>query len=662
MTLSLTGIPVYAQNAPIDPRDELVLQAAEAYKKNDLARLQAILPQISGHPMEPWVDYWILKSRLGQATPEDLNAFFRRWPGSYVEDRLRNDWLLLLGRRQQWDLFSQQYVSFKMRDDSQVLCYALLIDHRNGHDAVAMAREEFLKIRPSYVTEHGCNTLASVLYNANKMPASDIWIKARRLVEINRVSAAQNVVGIVMPNMDSTIRSLMDNPDRWLTAQKSASTRVEAGERRSELLTLALVRMAAKDPNDAIARLRNDWKDELSAEQAGWVYGVAGRVLAQRLDSTSALSMYRQARTANGLSDDVLTWHARAQLRAAASSTNTQGWQQLVTVIDALPENLRTDPTWVYWKAIALRKVVGNADADHPLLVQANGMLESIAGYDGFYQQLATEALGRTIALPAPARGPTQDELNAAIDTPGLMRALYAIRMGLRSEGLREWNWNLIGRNDRQLQAAAQLACDQHVWDRCINTSERAKGLYNVSQRFPMPYRDIVMPRTAEVGLDPAYVFGLMRQESRFIADIKSSAGASGLMQLMPATAKWTAKEIGMTNFTPAMVTDPLTNITLGTAYLKLSVEEFDGSELLAAAGYNAGPGRPRRWRNGPTLEGAVWAENVPFNETRNYVKTVLSAAVVYHMILSNQPQSLVQRLGQVAPHNPAAPSRSDLP
>lgn len=661
--LSLSGSLAVAQSGGnADPRDALVLQAADAYKKNDIQKLQTILPQVAGHPMEPWVDYWSIRSRLGQASPEEIMAFFQRWPGSYVEDRLRNDWLLQLGKRQQWDLFSQQYPMFRMRDDSQVLCYALLIDHRNGHNAVSQAREEFIQIRPAYVSEDGCNMMASVLYRAGKMPAADIWIKARRLVEVNRVASTQKTVALLSTEFDNAIKVLMDKPDQWLHSQKgSDASKVVAGPMQSELVTLALIRWAAKDPNAAVAALRNDWKDTLNADQSGWVYAVAGRVLAQRLDS-KALDYYKQASGAKGLSDDVLNWHARAQLRAAASSRDTQGWKRLVTLIDSMPENLRTDATWVYWKAIGLRHLAGQ-HAGHENHQQANAMLESIAGYDGFYEQLATEELGRKIMLPAQPQSPTEQEMNAAIETPGLMRALYAIRMGLRSEGLREWNWNLIGKNDRQLQAAAQLACDQHVWDRCVNTSERAKGLFNVSQRFPMPYKDLVMPRTNEIGLDPSYVFGLMRQESRFIADIQSSAGASGLMQLMPATARWTAKEIGMTDFKPALVTDPKVNITLGTAYLKLSVDEFDGSELLAAAGYNAGPNRPRRWRNGPALDGAVWAENVPFNETRAYVKTVLSAAVVYQMVLTGQPQSLRDRLGQVKPHDPSVPDKTpDLP
>jgi len=169
--------------------------------------------------------------------------------------------------------------------------------------------------------------------------------------------------------------------------------------------------------------------------------------------------------------------------------------------------------------------------------------------------------------------------------------------------------------------------------------------------------------RTKEIQLDPAYVYGLIRQESRFIMDAKSVVGAAGLMQVMPATAKWTAKKIGMTNFQAHQITDQEINVAIGTGYLKLVLDDFDGSLPLAAAAYNAGPSRSRNWRKGPVLEAAIWAENIPFNETRDYVKKVLSNTTNYAAIITGQPQSLKARLGTVGPRNSQAPAENtDLP
>ncbi len=171
------------------------------------------------------------------------------------------------------------------------------------------------------------------------------------------------------------------------------------------------------------------------------------------------------------------------------------------------------------------------------------------------------------------------------------------------------------------------------------------------------------MERANGIGLDPAYVYGLIRQESRFIMDARSHVGASGLMQVMPATARWTAKKIGLNGFTADQINDRDTNITIGTAYLKLALDDFAGSMPMAAAAYNAGPGRPRSWRNGPVLDAAIWAENVPFAETRDYVKKVLANTTNYAAMLTGQPQSLKSRLGTIGPRDAAAPEvNKDLP
>ena len=184
-----------------------------------------------------------------------------------------------------------------------------------------------------------------------------------------------------------------------------------------------------------------------------------------------------------------------------------------------------------------------------------------------------------------------------------------------------------------------------------------------MQQRFPTPFRQQVLARAQEIGLDPAYVYGLIRQESRFITDAKSGVGASGLMQVMPATARWTAKKIGLP-YTQELIADRDTNIKLGTSYLKLVLDDFAGSQPLAAAAYNAGPSRSRRWRDGPLLEPAAWAENIPFSETRDYVKKVLSNAAYYAALLRGDAVSIRSRLGSaIGPRDATAPAADkDLP
>jgi len=327
------------------------------------------------------------------------------------------------------------------------------------------------------------------------------------------------------------------------------------------------------------------------------------------------------------------------------------------SAVDAMSPGAQKDPAWVYWRA---RAWMGQQTAGSAPSEQALAALQSIAGAQGFYEQLASEELGKKITLPPRPLPPQSQETAAAKANPLLQRALYAIKMGLRQDGVREWNYatGLVdsagqrGRlNERERLAAAQLACDQGIWDRCINTSERSVQMDAV-QRYPMPFKEDVVQAAKRIGLSPAYVYGLIRQESRFILDAQSSVGASGLMQIMPATAKWTAKKIGLKNFRLEQLQQRETNIAIGTNYLKMVLDNFQGSMPMAAAAYNAGPSRPRRWRNGPVMEGAAWAECIPFSETRDYVKKVLANTTMYAALIHSEPQSLKARLGVVGPRD----------
>jgi soluble lytic murein transglycosylase len=413
--------------------------------------------------------------------------------------------------------------------------------------------------------------------------------------------------------------------------------------------------VAATDPDQAASLLERRWAIQFSSEERNWAWGVIGKQAAFKLQD-NASTWFAKVQRDTDLNDDLLAWKVRAALRSGQ-------WRQVLSAAPAMSAEARKDPTWVYWYARALL-----ATGDAQQKQDAQGLLRGIASVRGFYEQLALEELGLPITVPERPAPLMADEKAAAQNNPGLQRALYAIALGLRAEGNREWNYSTNlhtpgGMNDRELLAAADLACQRQVWDRCINTSDRTKGVIDFDQRFPMPLREIVVRRASDIRLDPAYVYGLIRQESRFIMDARSHVGASGLMQVMPATAKWTAKKIGLTSFTPDQLTDREMNVTIGTGYLKLVLDDFEGSMPMAAAAYNAGPSRSRAWRNGPVLEGAIWAENVPFQETRDYVKKVLSNTTNYAAILTRQPQSLKARLGSVGPRNSAVVEENkDLP
>lgn len=628
--------------------DRVLLQMREAFGQNDTRQLAELLPRARGHILEPWADYWALKARLESATADEIRAVLARHAGTYAEDRLRNDWLLLLAQQGDWTTFAQELPLFRMNDDREVQCHALHRQHVDqGRDVAAAVAERWLAQREA---DDGCAQAATALLAAGQMAPSVAWQRARQGMERGKRRLALQAVEALDADWAAIAAQIYNAPERYLDDKLTA-----VRPRTKELVTLALIRLAATNADAAVehaSKLR--WRTQLTDEELSAVWGAIGKRAALRL-SDEALGHFQRADNRH-LHDDHLAWKTRAALRAGA-------WTEVRSAIQAMSPGQREEPVWSYWLARSLQ-----ADGSPDARRQAAALLEGMAGTEGFYEQLALEALGLAVVPAQPVAPLTASELAAAEAHPGLQRALKAMALGLRSEGVREWHYEIAlhtpgGMPERELLAAAELACRHQVWDRCINTSLRTRHQVDDRQRFPLPYRDAVVARARDIGLDPAYVYGLIRQESRFVMNARSHVGASGLMQVMPATARWTARKIGLEGFKPHHINERDTNITIGTAYLKLALDDFEGSMALAAAAYNAGPNRARNWRNGPVLEAPVWIENIPFDETRDYVKRVLANTTHYAAILQGQPQRLSDRLAPIGPRDAQAGAENrDLP
>lgn len=621
---------------------DLALVASDALKRRDGAQLAKLrdIAAAQRHPLASWIDYWELGNRLATAQQADLDAFYARWPATYVEDRLRNDWLLELGRRRDWANFAREFPRFRMNDDREVTCYALLVEHQNaaGKPVPNFKARAFDAWVAQRDVDDGCNLMATVLHEAKVFSDGDAWHRARLAAEGGRLRQVRAAAALAAPTLQAQVANAIDKPALYLNAGASSGNRAQA-----EVATLALIRTAANEPDMAATQLADKWQQRLPRELSAWAWSQVGRYAAQRL-APNAAEHYRtawsEAERANpqqgpAWSDDTLAWSVRASLRLL---NGTERWSALQRAIDHMSPTEQRDPAWRYWAARAQRESAAPGAAGDRARSQALATLRELGSELHFYGKLASEDLGQPFAVPARPLPLTPDEKAAAREHPGLARALKLIDLGLRGEGVREWNYSLRGMTDRRLLAAADMACEREIWDRCINTSDRTRNEIDLDQRFPTPFRQEVVAQAASLGLDAAYVYGLIRQESRFIMDARSHVGASGLMQVMPATARWTAKKIGLP-FTAAQITDRATNLRIGTSYLKLVLDDFDGSQAMAAAAYNAGPSRPRRWREGATLEPAIWAENIPFSETRDYVKKVLSNATVYASLLEGRRQ-----------------------
>ncbi|MFN9281650.1 MAG: transglycosylase SLT domain-containing protein [Betaproteobacteria bacterium] len=659
---AFTSLNAKAQAPAVPAADAPIVEARDALRKNDRARLAALKASTAAarHPLASWVDYWELSARLNTASVAEVDGFFSRWSGTYVEDRLRNDWLLELGRRRDWAPFAREFPRFRMNDDREVTCYALLTQHQAGADVRRPAREAWYAQRDA---DEGCQLLASTLFEDKQLTAAEVWQEVRLSAENNRPRAARAAAALLGDEPAKAVGQIFDNPARWLAQRKPT-----AQPEDRHLRTVAVIRMAASDPEAAAGQLAQPWAAQLPAALQAAAWGVVAKQAALKLQPEAAgwyrraFDQQRASQEPAPWSDDTLAWGVRAALRSTAPEA--QRWALVLEAVGAMSAQEQKDAAWVYWRARALQAQATRDAAGDEARAAARQLMQSIASPLSFSGKLASEDLGLRPSLPSTPAPPSPAERAQAVGVPGLQRGLHMISLGLRSEGVREWNFTLRGMTDRELLAAAQVACEREVWDRCINTSDRTKAEINLAQRFPTPFRQDVVAAARRIGLDPAYVYGLIRQESRFIMDARSHVGASGLMQLMPATARWTARKIGL-DFKPEMINDREVNLRLGTAYLKLVLDDFGGSAAMAAAAYNAGPSRPRRWREGPPMEVAAWAENIPFTETRDYVKKVLSNATVYAALLEGAPTlALKVRLGApIGPRDGNAPSPDkDLP
>ncbi|MGE5467169.1 MAG: transglycosylase SLT domain-containing protein, partial [Ignavibacteria bacterium] len=543
------------------------------------------------------------------------------------------------------EAFQQEYPRL-VQPDNDVACYALQARLAVQHDATALD-----EARPLWFSQldmpEACLPLMERLITDQRLDADDVWQRIRRLLEANRLRDARSFARYLplgqapAPKM---LEGVADHPARWLTKQPGNFAATRLGR---EMALFAVARMARSDPGAAATQWQ-DIEGRFSGADRAYAWGQLAWQAALR-HQPEALSWYERAAQAAPLqlSDEQLAWKVRAALRA-------RDWSAVRRSIEQMPPLLAADPAWIYWNGRALA-ALGKRE-------EANALYAKIGGRPNFYGNLADEELGRMLAVPAKAPAPTAEELEQASANPGLRRALALMRFDIRIEGVREWNWTVRGMDDRQLLAAAEFARRMDVYDRAISTADRTLAQHDYGLRYLAPFREYVDPKARELALDSGWVYGLMRQESRFVSTARSGVGAKGLMQLMPATAKWVARKIGFAGFHISRVSEMDTNVTLGTHYLKMVLESLDNHPVLASAAYNAGPSRARKWRADQPLEGAIYAETIPFNETRDYVKKVMSNSVYYAALFDQKPQSLKARLGIVRAKGSGDAGAEDLP
>ena len=554
-------------------------------------------------------DYSQYQSAVDAAKRGDdawVQQFLSQASDSAMAENVRNEWLKTLGARGQWDLFRQEFSKLNAAGVAQeVQCYA---DLSSGNDSKAAEL-----VRVTGKLPAGCTRLVESAAASGRLNTNDAWRRVRGLLSNSQTTDARNLAAALGSPFEG------------------------GAQGATEYSLLSVIGKDARKSASAAATL-SDMEPGLSREQRSFAWGVLGHYHAQSQNMPTALSYYGRVSDRKQLTDEQLEWYARAALRL-------QRWDELASVIQHMPEKLQKDPTWQYW--------LGRSFAAQGKSSQAKEMYEKAAASGrNFYAVLAGEELGRRINTRNNVADADAKDVRRMSEDGAIKRALVLFKNSqsngdskMRRQAQAEWRFATRDFNEDNLLTAAQVAFDNQFYDMAINSADRTDHKLNYKLRYISPFKDLTVRYATQAGVDPAWVYGLIRQESRFVMGAQSSVGAQGLMQVMPATAREIAGKIGMSS-SELYTMDG--NIRMGTWYMADAKRRLQNNEVMATAGYNAGPGRARNWQASSPLEGAIYAETIPFTETRDYVKKVMTNAT-YYASLFNEPQtSLKQRMGTV--------------
>lgn len=610
------------------------LAAREAWAKGDMRRFEQNAAKIpSGFVLRPYIEYWKTARRLSDDSA--VADFLSTYPGTWLSERLRNEWLKELGRRENWAAYLAEFPRLA-RPEMVHVCLARRAELASGNRTALGAAVSLWFSGSDMPTP--CAPLFASLFTQGLLTEEDVWKRLRLAFEAGNPGVAKSLLNF-LPQEKRPAPAWIDRAYQEPAKYLADSSLDWSSRGQREVAFLALSRLARTD-SVAAARAFEPRQAQLSEPDRQYAWGLLA-FEAARLHEPQALPWFQKT-GGNELSEFRREWWVRAALRAG-------DWRTVLWAIGGMSEANRRLPAWQYWQARAL-KALGQAPA-------ANRLFAPLSLEPHYYGLLAAEELGAVMGEQAINIKVSGEEVGVISRDAGIARAMALYELGLRTEASNEWAWAVRNFNDRQLLAAAELARSRDWHDRAINTAEKTRDQHDFDLRFLSPYREVASREARENKLDEAWVYGLMRQESRFMSVARSGVGAAGLMQIMPATGRWIAQRLGIKGFDTHNLNEPETNIKFGTYYLRHVQESLDGHPVLATAAYNAGPRRADRWRDSKPMEGAIYVESIPFGETRDYVKKVMSNAMYYALRFGQPSVLLVDRLGMIpARARPAPP------
>jgi len=624
--------------APASPDSESFRRdypaALDAARKGEVARYKALLGRLDGYVLQGYVEYEYLKDRLNQVPAKTIRAFLQRNAHTPLAEQMRQRWLRTLAARKDWTTFEQEYV--EIGDDPELLCLRLgRLVATGKRDAATMARIEQLWLTGRRLPA-ACEPVFNAWRQAGHMTNEKLWERIGLAMEARNLSLASDLAAH-LPARERVWVSRWQHMYRDPVSQlERLGYPIDTPVARM-IVKHGIVRLAYRDPEEAMRhweRLKR--QHQFFGEDEDYVLRYIG-ILAAQHHLPSALKWLSEV---SARTDDVSLqlWRVQAALRAGE-------WETAQRFIAALPEAERNTPRWRYWSA-RVHELKGER-------AQARELYAPLARERDYYGFLAADRLGVDYSMQHVAIEAGPEEVDAMLARPSVRAAQELYALGQVVDARRQWNWVIRDLNNRELQVAAVVAREWGWYDRALQTVALSDHPDDLELRFPVLYRDVIEANAQRYGLDPGWIYGVVRQESGFVVDARSPAGAVGLMQLMPSTGRETLRKLKLGARTAEALLSVEHNVRLGVTYLKGVLERYGGHQVLATASYNAGPNRVASWVPESELDADVWVETIPYNETRGYVKNVLAFAAVYDYRLGLTPTRLASRMPAVAPAAP---------
>ncbi len=605
------------------------LEARQALAAGDMERFTQLAALLRDYPLYPYLRYDLLRTRLDDTPGADLQSFVDDYADTPPGERLRTAWLHQLAERADWSRYLEVY---RAPQEPELACYEAqaLLNTKGVTEAVLDRAEQLWKVGHSQ--PEACDPVFVKLYQSPRMTKTLLWERVRLAMAEGQLQLA----GFIAQRLDESDRTWVE---RWKHMYERPALMLENADYREdvpiarEILVFGLRRVARGSAETARVRWQQLRKehDFSPADVARVERSIALTAAYQRNPQAQA---WLSALPAAAVDKPVREWRVRSALLA-------QDWEAALNWLAKLEPDDMDAYERRYWQARALEALGRSAQAK-PLYLELSGE----RSYHGF---LAADRLHSPYQLNEQPIEYQQQELDRLLAKPGIQRARELYRLELTTDARREWSVATAKMTPRELQLAAILAARWGWHDRAILTLAQTRQWDDLDLRFPTAYRDVVLSNARQQHVDPSWVYGVLRQESAFMTDARSRAGALGLMQLMPATARHTARLFNLQPVRATALLEPAPNIRIGTAYLRHVLDRFAGNQVLATAAYNAGPGRVQQWLpDGLTIPTDLWVDTLPFSETRRYVQNVMAYATVYNLRLQRPDLALHKRMGDV--------------